>query len=58
MDYDDGRWWWMMIDDDLFAYITVCKKKCLRVAQLGKKTMGILQNNYVMVYLYKNEKNN
>ncbi len=48
------------MDYDLFAYITVffCKKKCLRVAQLRKKTIGILQNNFVMVYLYKNEKNN
>ncbi len=41
--------------DDLSAYITIffCKKKYLRVAQLRKKTKGILQNNIFMVYLYK-----
>ncbi len=60
IDYGDRWWWWMMLDDDLFAYIIVffCKKKCLRVTQLRTKTMGILQNNFVMVYLYKHEKNN
>ncbi len=47
-----------MVDDlydDLFAYITVffCKKNILRIdlVQLRKKTMGILQNIFLL-YIY------
>ncbi len=61
---DDGLWLWvMMVDDDGWWFVCVhysfhLQEKCLRVAQLRKKTMGILLFIFVMVYLYKHEKNN
>ncbi len=50
---DDRGWWWMMIY--LHTLVFFCKKICLRVAQLRKKTMGILQNN-LLWYIYINMK--
>ncbi len=51
MDHGDG-WWFVCIH-----YSFLLHEKMFKGSTTKKKIMGILQNNFVMVYLYKNEKN-
>ncbi len=54
---DDGLWWWvMMVDDDgwrfdCIHYIFLLQEKMFKGSTTKKKTMGILQNNFVR-YIY------
>ncbi len=57
-------WWWvMMVDDNGWWFVCIhysfhLQEKMFKGSTTKKKTMGILQNYFVMVYLYKNGKNN
>ncbi len=50
---DDDGWWFVCIH-----YSFHLQEKMFKGSTTKKKTMGILQNYFVMVYLYKNGKNN
>ncbi len=52
MGNDDG-WWFVCIH-----YSCLLQEKLFKGSTTKKKTMGILQNIFCMVYLYEHEKNN
>ncbi len=58
---DDRLWWWVTMVDDVGWWFVCIHYSFLLQEKMFKgrtKTMGILQNNFFMVYLYKHEMNN